>query len=1116
MLRLADGELVLAATDLTNHLACAHLTQQRLAIARGERGRPRPVDDPHADLIRDRGAAHELEQLGRLSAACGGHVDLSDGGFPSSREELDTAAAKTVEAMHDGAPLIYQAHLFDGHWQGRTDFLRRIDAESDLGAYAYEVIDTKLARQVKPGVVHQLALYSGLLAKVQGFEHPAAYVVLGDGATEKIELDRYAALHRHTVARLERIVEADAVETYPEPVAHCAICQLASECRQRLVADDHLSLVANARRDQRDQLVALGLPTVLALAEAQDTTDLGRMGPQRFDVLHHQAALQVDSRASGEPRHRHLGPSHAAGYAAIPKPNEGDIFFDLEGDPYIGDQGIEYLWGWWTEAGGYECMWAHDSDGEKAAFERLIDHVLERLLTYPGLHVFHYAAHERSKLAALSVHYATRETEVDQMLRDGVFVDLYAVVRHALQVGEESYSLKKLERHHGFKRLERSVREGGGSIVAYESWLQSGDDELLDAIRAYNEEDCTSTRSLRDWMLGEMRPEAEAELGASFEDFRIPEPEEPHQPPKWLPDVEALIGRLTEGLSAEGGDDTSDQAERRLLSHLLLYHYRESKPEWWRYFELRSLPIEDLFYEPDAVAGLELDTGKEPVPVKRSLDWTYKFPAQEIKLTASRHEDPTTGKGHNIVHVGEDHLILRIGNSHPAPSPVALVPGSPIDPAVLRNALMGLAASLLASDGRFRGSRALLAREQPRLRSGTLGEDVDSLVSAVLGLDHSILPVHGPPGTGKTFLGARMIVAALQRNLRVGITAQSHAAIQNMLRDVEDHAAEIGAEFSASYKGGGYDSAYGLVEIAADNGDVTDDHQLVAGTPWLLARPEHHERFDVLFVDEAGQLSLASTAAAGTSAESLVLLGDPQQLPQVTQAEHPGGSGASVLEHLLQSESTIPVGRGVLLTESWRMHPDVCKFVSERSYDGRLHSRRACAQRGLDAPVGVLSGTGLRVLEVEHERRSQASPEEAEAIATACRSLLDGGQVTDDQCEASPLEPSDIMVVAPYNLAVRSIGDAVPAGVRVGTVDRFQGQQAAVVFYALTCSSGEDVPRGLDFLFNANRLNVAISRAECLAILVHNPRLLEADCPTLDVMRLVDGLCRFWEMAARV
>ncbi len=750
----------------------------------------------------------------------------------------------------------------------------------------------------------------------------------------------------------------------------------------------------------------------------------------------------------------------------------------------------------------------------KGALETFVDRVVELRADHADLHVFHYAPHELSKLRSLSVKYATRESEVDQLLRQAVLVDLYAAVRRGLQVGEESYSLKALERHHGFKRLERSIREGGGSIVAYESWLQTGGDDLLEAIRAYNEEDCRSTASLRDWLLEDMRPEAEAELSVNFDDYREAQ-ETAYGPPAWMPDVEALIDRLTDALPDAADEDSPDEAERRLLSHLLLYHYRESKPEWWHYFDLRSTPVSDLFYERDAVAGLAPDHTQPPVQVKKSLHYRFTFPPQEVRLRPGGVEDPTTGEGFTLVRAADDHVVLSRRAGDPAPQPTALVPGKPIDPGVLRKGVMALAASALAENGRFRCVRALLRREAPRLASGALGEDVESLTSAALGLDHSILPVQGPPGTGKTFRGARMIVAALEAGKRVGITAQSHAAIQNILHDVEEYAAERHLPFAGIYKGPGYGSKHGIVDIADDNSDVTDDHQLVAGTSWLFARPEHRERFDLLFVDEAGQLALASTAAAGLAAESLVFLGDPQQLPQVTQSEHPGSSGASVLEHLLQGAAVIDDDRGVLLTETWRMHPAVCEFVSERSYDLRLRSRKECATRRVDA-AGRINTAGLRILEVEHEGRSQSSPEEARAIADACVALLDRGRVTDDSGDTKDLQPKDIMVVAPYNLAVRRIDDEVPAGVRVGTVDRFQGQQAAVVFYAMTCSSGEDVPRGIDFLFDANRLNVAVSRAECLAVLVHSPALLDADCRTLEAMALVDGVCRFVEMAEAV
>lgn len=505
MFALADGTLVLAATDLTNHLACAHLTQQRLGVVRGERSKPRPADDPHAELIRERGQRHEDEQLARLSADCGGHVDLSTENAPYSREELELAAAATTAAMRDGAPLVYQAQFFDGRWQGRADFLRRIGEPSALGAHAYEVLDTKLAKQIKPTVVHQLSLYNRMLTEVQGFDARYAHAVLGTGEIETIDLTRFAALHRRVSLRLEDVAAAPAIATYPEPVSHCAICSLANECRQRLIADDHLSLVAGARRDQRERLVDGGIPTMHALATTEHVDQMP-LRPERYDLLHHQAALQVRSRDSGEPLHRHLEPKRASGYALLPEPSPGDVFFDLEGHPYVGDEGIEYLWGWWTAQAAYECAWAHDLDAEKAAFELFIDCVVELRAEHPGMHVFHYAPHELSKLRSLSVKYATREAEVDDLLRDDVLVDLYAVVRQGLQVGEDSYSLKKLERHHDFVRLEKRVREGGGSIITYETWLETGEDDLLEAIRAYNEEDCTSTLSLRDWLLHPMAP----------------------------------------------------------------------------------------------------------------------------------------------------------------------------------------------------------------------------------------------------------------------------------------------------------------------------------------------------------------------------------------------------------------------------------------------------------------------------------------------------------------------------------------------------------------------------------------------------------------------------------
>jgi len=352
-------------------------------------------------------------------------------------------------------------------------------------------------------------------------------------------------------------------------------------------------------------------------------------------------------------------------------------------------------------------------------------------------------------------------------------------------------------------------------------------------------------------------------------------------------------------------------------------------------------------------------------------------------------------------------------------------------------------------------------------------------------------PVPARPG--------RAPVHLLARGKRVGVAATSHKAIHNLLGEIEQ--AGLTTRGLKKCSNDNPESLYESAHIESEDAIepfLEPDLWLLAGTAWLFAREELDQQLDYLVIDEAGQVSLADALAMGTCARNLILLGDPIQLAQVTQGIHPRGSGASVLEHLLGDDQTVPEERGLFLEHTRRMHPDVCRFISDTFYEGRLESDAICSGRT------TALGTGIRYLPVEHSGNRQSSEEEAAAAAAEVARLLEAG-----------VAAKEILVVAAYNAQVRCLRAKLPAAVRVGTVDKFQGQEGDVVFFSLASSSGADIPRGLEFLFSANRLNVAISRARCLAYLVASPRLLVVDCSSIDQMRLANALCRLVELAVR-
>ncbi|MGH9319307.1 MAG: DEAD/DEAH box helicase, partial [Vicinamibacteria bacterium] len=528
------------------------------------------------------------------------------------------------------------------------------------------------------------------------------------------------------------------------------------------------------------------------------------------------------------------------------------------------------------------------------------------------------------------------------------------------------------------------------------------------------------------------------------------------------PTDEALeaIGEL-EQLKRDLLDGVEEGDERWMVAQLLDYHRREAKPIWWAYFARLEMTPAELVDDPDSIGELE-HLGAEPLPPpRRSIVHAFSFPPQEYKLGAGEEViDPVTGLSAGFIEsIDDEHgrlELVRGPSLDDVAPPKALIPGGPWDDVIQRKALRRLASSIRDDDGSYAPLRGILRRALPQIRdheSEIQTTDLGEMKRLLSALDGSHLFIQGPPGSGKTWTGARLISHLLQEGGRIGVASTSHKAIHNLLDEIEVAAKEDGVRFWGLKKSteGNDESVYDSRHIQSASGIgsfAAPAVNLIAGTAWLFAREEvERAPVDYLFIDEAGQVSLADALAMGTCARNLVFLGDPLQLAQVTQGTHPPGTGVSVLEHLLGEAQTIPADRGVFLERTFRMHPDITAFVSEIVYEGRLRSAEKCARQGTSP------GTGLRFIPVEHVSNRRRSLDEAEAVAGEIGRLL-GAEYIDAEGASRPLTESDFMVVTPYNEQVRCLRDALPDDVRVGTVDKFQGQEAPIVFFSMATSSG--------------------------------------------------------------
>jgi predicted RecB family nuclease len=1165
-----DGRPVYAATDLVAYLACEHLTQlERAALADLVE---RPIrDDPELDVIRKRGFEHEKRFLADLSEDGRSVVTIEpDGSIDDYGERVRAAATATIEAMASGADVIYQATFFDGTWRGHADFLLRVDGAdrpSIWGPYHYEVADTKLARHVKASAVLQICSYIDQLERIQGVMPEWLHVALGGSSrtVERLRVDDYMAYYRSVRDRFLATMAAATpatyppTGTYPEPVDHCDVCRWAAECVQRRRADDHLSLVAGISARQRRALQERGVGTLEALGELPLPMQPALEGTSAhaLERVREQARLQLEGRRWHSDRYELLLPKPGEdmeperGLASLPIPSAGDLFFDIEGDPYALEDGLDYLFGVLDADGTFHAIWSRDEhgeftlDAERRAFERLMDFFAERRAADPSLHIYHYAPYEPTALKRLMGRYGRREDEVDDMLRKGVLVDLLRAVRQGLRASVESYSIKKMESFYGFTR-EIDLRDAGSSIVAFEQWLELGEGErpatdILERIERYNRDDVVSNLRLRDWLEG-LRGELAAAIGAEVSRPSLRDAEAMAGLTESQLRVQALVDRLAAPatIPVDPAARTPEQHASWLLAQLLGWHRREDKAMWWEFHRLMDLTPDQLVDEDGAIGLLE-PVEMLVVTNRGGKTWRYRYPDQEIDMKGGTLYDPDRKAadpdakpgawaiGELVAHDPVGQMVdikLRVEAGHPR----SVVPLDQYRTDDHRARLYELgewvAEHGIDAPGPLRAARDLLLGRRPRVgqadRSPLALDGEPSLDAArrlALALDRTVLAIQGPPGSGKTYSGARMICALLDAGKRVGITGTSHKVIANLLQAILKAADEYHTTVVALQRTDAETLIHDPRVRQVETGQVADGlaggANLVAGTGWVFVSERLRGGVDVLFVDEAGQISLANVVAMSQSTSSIVLLGDPQQLDQPLQGTHPPGAERSALAHVLGDHATMPSDRGLFLETTWRLHPDLCAYTSEVFYDDRLEPESHLSVQAVVGADPIVSGTGPRIVGLPTIGGDNENPDEAAAVASLVLGVVESRTTwTDESGVTRRLTLDDILVVAPYNAQVAAIRRLLPPEARVGTVDKFQGQEAPISIYSLTTSSPELAPRGMDFLYSRHRLNVATSRARGVAVVVLSPDLLRVRARTQDQMRLANAICRFVELAA--
>lgn len=1140
-----DGRWLISPRDLISELECEKRLNLDWSVANRLLDPPIYEQSEEMQLLINIGNEHENLITNRLQTS-GSFCQIGKPAF--STAAYQAAAEQTLKAVHDGVETIAQATLFTGEFIGFADYLilckdnNGFPLKDDRGRNIYDPVDAKSTRTAKKAAVLQVASYGHAMVAM-GMAHPRSLHLWLSGdrewntpATDLLDLvEDFSMRVRKKFVSYQNLPEP----LWATPIEACVRCRWNVQCETGRRNAQDISLVQNMRSTTRRALVQSGINTVEELASAPDSsrpTFPKEVSKETFATLRSQAALQIRGKDSPVPIWE-VRDVDALGL--LPESDEGDIWFDMEGDPFAeSGEGLEYMFGYTFLRGkdlDFTTFDARNRDEERDAFRAFISIVLERQQIQPNMHIYHYAAYEPSAMLRLALRHGIYEDEVDQLIRAGKFVDLYTIVRRAFRFSTESMSIKYIEAVYQDKRgKDKEVATAVESVIQFEKaleYLHLGHNqkfaEIYSSIRDYNRDDCESTFHLDRWIreqavnlgfsISSLRSNAELKFSNNEEE-----------------DIQPIALQLIANVPSDNAKRSPIQNGLALLAAAISFHRREERPAWRSIFERADADLDDIENFNDVVLATSTSvsswgtTGKQK---KRRRQVSIR--SEGLDISQIFEVDTKPNVLYDIAPEGFKQLpgstrgfsdcdILSINGSEITieeteksaiwdAKPIALIPPSPHVTHTIRDVLSNsLGANVLSNSAQVNPFPIspwsdLLLNQLPRQRSGVLshtGEIVDDIVTSLLDSDSSYVAVQGPPGTGKTFIGGKVIAHLAKIGWRIGVVAQSHAVIENLLDGVSklDPTIAIGKKAQSSRVTRSYHVADLSHWIATQKKGF-----VVGGTVWTYCSPKiRSERFDLMVIDEAGQFSLANSLAVLAVADRALLLGDPQQLPQVSQARHPEPVEVSVLGHILGDHATMPSNLGYFLDTTYRLHPELAEPVSHLQYEGKLHAADQCSLRNLS---GI--DPGLKIIELDHFGNTLVSEEESSEIVSKIQQII-GTQWIDVENGAPlaprPISQKDILVVAAYNKQVRllksSLRKANLPEIKVGTFDKFQGQEAPIVFVSMATSSSEDLPRGIDFLLSPNRLNVAISRAKWVCYLYRSIQLsvMEPNSPEGMVM----------------